>query len=174
LNNRVIIILIVVLGSLAAYLFIKDNKGTLKEELTDFAVEDTAAITKIFLVDKAQKSVTLTRVSNNRWRVNDMYYVRRDLIEVLLKTIRLVEVKSPVSKASRSNVLTRLSSGATKVEIYQGAEKPMKVYYVGGATQNTMGVYVFGKLHRPLHNACPLLLWLPLHALCDQFTAMAG
>jgi hypothetical protein len=142
MKNRILIAVIAILGILAGYLYLKDNTGTIKEELRNFAVEDTATITKIFLVDKAQKSVTLTRESKGRWKVNEKYYARRDLINVLLKTINLLEVKSPVSKASRDNVIIRLASGATKVEIYQGADEPAKVYYVGGATQNTMGTYM--------------------------------
>ncbi len=144
MKNRILIAVIAILGILAGYLYLKDkgNRGTIKEERRDFAVEDTASITKIFLVNKAQKSVTLTRVSKGRWKVNEKYYARRDLINVLLKTINLLKVKSPVSKASRNNVITRLASGATKVEIYQGADEPAKVYYVGGATQSTMGTYM--------------------------------
>ena len=142
MNNKIIIGIIVLLGAVAGYLFLRQGQGTIKPELKDFAVKDTASITKIFLVDKAQKSVTLTRINKGRWKVNQKYYARRDLINVLLKTINLLEVKSPVSKTSRSNVITRLASGATKVEIYQGEELPSKVYYVGGATQNTMGTYM--------------------------------
>ena len=142
MNNRIIIILIILLSATAAYLYFGENKSTIKEELRDFAVKDTASITKIFLVDKAQKSVTLIRGSDNKWRVNSDYYARRDLIEVLLRTIHLIEVKSPISKASRNTVIKRLAAGATKVEIYQGDDQPSKVYYVGGATQNTMGTYM--------------------------------
>ena len=63
MKNRILIAVIAILGILAGYLYLKDNTGTIKEELRNFAVEDTASITKIFLVDKAQKSVTLTRES---------------------------------------------------------------------------------------------------------------
>jgi len=142
MNNRIIAIIVIVLGAFAAYLYMKDGRGTIKPELRNFAVEDTAAITKIFLGDKAQKTVTLTRLSTGRWRINDTYYVRKDLIAVLLKTIKTLEVKMPVAKAARGNVIKRLASGATKVEIYQGEDTPMKVYYVGGATQNSMGTYM--------------------------------
>jgi len=142
MKNRILIAVILLLGVLAGYLYIQEKPATINKELRDFAVEDTASISKIFLVDKAQKSVTLTRVNKGRWKVNQKYYARRDLINVLLKTINLLEVKSPVSKTSRNNVITRLASGATKVEIYQGSDVPSKVYYVGGATQNTMGTYM--------------------------------
>ncbi|MBL4577277.1 MAG: hypothetical protein JKX74_02320 [Flavobacteriales bacterium] len=142
MNNRILIVLILLLGLVAGYLYFKEDSSTIKPELRDFAIADTATVTKIFLADKARKTITLTRSANGRWKVNDSFFARRDLIKVLLKTIHLLEVKSPVSKASRSNVITRLASGATKVEIYQGGEQPVKVYYVGGATQSTMGTFM--------------------------------
>jgi hypothetical protein len=142
MKNRILMGVILLLGVLAGYLYVKEKPSTIKEERRDFAVKDTASISKIFLVDKAQKSVTLTRVNKGRWKVNEKYFARRDLINVLLKTINGLKVKSPVSRSSRNNVVTRLASGATKVEIYQGTDVPAKVYYVGGATQNTMGTYM--------------------------------
>jgi len=59
MKNRILIAVIAILGILAGYLYLKDkgNRGTIKEERRDFAVEDTASITKIFLVDKAQMSL---------------------------------------------------------------------------------------------------------------------
>ena len=130
------------MGSFATYKYFTQSKSTIKPERKDFAVKDTAAITKIFLANKNGKNITLLRSSKSQWIVNESYSARKDLVNVLLKTIHSIEVKSTVARAARDNVLKRLASGATKVEIYTDGEEPNKVYYVGGATQSTMGTYM--------------------------------
>ena len=142
MKNKYLIIIIILLGSFAAYKYFTQSKSTIKPERKDFAVKDTAAITKIFLANKNGKNITLARSSKSNWLVNGQYKARKDLVKVLLKTIHSIEVKSPVAKAARENVIKRLASGATKVEIYTHDKEPTKVYYIGGATQNTMGTYM--------------------------------
>ena len=155
MKTKYLIIIIILLGSFAAYKYFTQTNSTITER-KDFAVKDTAAITKVFLAGKNEKQVTLTRLSKSQWKVNGTYKARKDLVKVLLKTICNIEVKSPVAKAARENVIKRLASGATKVEIYTDGEEPNKVYYVGGATQNTMGTYML------LENSSePFIIHLP-------------
>ncbi|HIO71970.1 MAG TPA: DUF4340 domain-containing protein [Flavobacteriales bacterium] len=142
MKNKLVIFGIVLLGGTAAYLYFGEEKGTLKKDLMDFAVEDTASIDKIFLANKAGSAITLERKASGGWTVNKKYKARWDLINVLLSTIKMVEVQSPISRNARDNIISRLSAGAVKVEIYQGGSDPVKVYYVGGSTQNDFGTYM--------------------------------
>ena len=144
MNKNLITILIAFsLIGLALYFYFGKGSGTIKTELTDFAIEDTAAINKIFMADKLGQSVTLVRQSGNRWTVNGHYDAREDAITTLLTTLRRVEVQAPIQKAAYDNVIKNLATKATKVEIYMhGEKKPAKVYYVGGATQSQLGTYM--------------------------------
>jgi len=142
-KNTLTILITLVLAIIAAYLFYTRKEGTIRQELKDFAIEDTSAITKIFLVDMANNQVTLEKIKPGHWMVNGRYKVRNDLIDVLLKTMKNLEVKSPVARAARENVIKRLATVAVKVEIYQNNnDEPGKVYYVGGATQDKYGTYM--------------------------------
>ncbi len=155
-KNRFILIVVLVLGALAVYLLLSRSKNTLKKEMRDFAVEDTASITKIFMADKANHQVTLARTDSGYWMVNHQFQVRPQGISMLLKTVSKVTVMEPVPKASRNTVIKRLAASAVKVEVYQKKyrinlfgkirlfphEKRTKVYYVGSATQDNMGTYM--------------------------------
>lgn len=142
-KNSLIILITLVLTIIVAYLFYTRKEGTIRQELKDFAIEDTSVITKIFLVDMANNQVTLEKIKPGHWMVNNKYKVRNDLLDILLKTMKNLEVKSPVARAARENVLKRLATGAVKVEIYQNNnDEPGKVYYVGGATQSQTGTYM--------------------------------
>lgn len=120
-----------------------------------FAVSDTAAITKIFIADKNIHSVLIERDADG-WILDGENRANTRLVDVLLETIKRVKVKSPVSLASRDNVLRRMATIGRKVEVYQMVyrinlfdriklfkhEKLIRVFYVGDNTQNNLGTYM--------------------------------
>ncbi|NTV83544.1 MAG: DUF4340 domain-containing protein, partial [Bacteroidales bacterium] len=77
-------------------------------------------------------------------------------INSFLKTLKDLEVRSPVPLVARNSVITRMAVLAKKIEIYQIAprinlfnkirlfphEKLTKVYYVGDVTQDNQGTYM--------------------------------
>lgn len=116
------------------------NTDTLKGKDNDFKIKDTANIDKIFLANKGNQSVTLVK-DGKKWRVNNEFDARGDMIDNLLYAIRNVEVKQFVPKPAVDNTMKLLSVSATKVEIYIKG-KLSKVYYVGGPTQDHFGTYM--------------------------------
>ncbi|MFL5762684.1 MAG: hypothetical protein ACJ77K_02005 [Bacteroidia bacterium] len=141
-KNRVAIVLVILLGSLSFWYINHNHNGTLANEMKDFAVQDTASITKIFLVDKNARAVTLERVPGSpKWTVDGQYGARMDAIQTLLETIRRIDVKEPVGKRALSNVIKGIASKAIKCEIYQNG-KLSKAYYVGTETADYTGTYM--------------------------------
>lgn len=141
-KNKSILIVTLVLLAIAAYFIITRKSGTILQELKDFAVQDTSSITKIFMADRQGNSVTLTKQKPGLWKLNEKYSARNDAMNLLLYTIKNIEVRSPVAKAAYNNILKDLSSSSRKVEIYSN-DKLIKTYYVGGPTQDMMGTFMF-------------------------------
>lgn len=140
-RNRITLVIVIILGSITFWLISRQGPSTIRPELRDFAVSDTASITKIFLVDMATKKVTLTREKDGRWKVDGKYFARPDAIKTLLVTIHDVSVREPVGLKAQENIIKQLATGSTKCEIYNG-EKLIKQYYVGGETPDMMGTYM--------------------------------
>ncbi len=140
-RNRIYLIIFLLLAFAAIILYFSQKSGTIPRELKDFALEDTASINKIYLAGKSGQEILLVR-SNNHWIVNEKYIVRKDAIDVLLKTIKRMDIKSPVPKASFETVVKNLATEHTKVEIYTDQEKPKRVFYVGGSTADNYGTYM--------------------------------
>lgn len=152
-KNRKIIFAVIILAIIAAMFIFTRSDSTLNKNYKDFAIADTSLITKIYLVDKNNNSITLKKNSPGDWTVNGNHKARNSGIETILNTMQKIRVRQPVSKAAHNSVVRRLSSSSIKVEIYQMAnrinlfglvewfpyEKLVKTYYVGGATQNNMG-----------------------------------
>jgi len=139
-RSSLIIIVILVVASLY-FVFFRNSLSTLGAKDNDFAVQDTAAITKIFMADKDNRAVTLTRVKGGLWQADGKYDVRSDAINTLLYTIKMVAVKNIIDPNGVENVIKGLASGGIKVEIYQGDSR-VKVYFVGGPTQDQTGTYM--------------------------------
>jgi hypothetical protein len=140
-KNTISAVIVVLLGSITFWLVLNNKKGTIKETLRDFAVQDTASITKIFLADKQGKQVTLQRNPSGTWMVSGKFIARPDVLQSLLYTIKNVTVKSPVGKNAQDNIIKNLSGAAVRCEIYAG-EQLIKAYYVGTETQDQTGTYM--------------------------------
>lgn len=155
-KNLYIIIIVFILLFIALYFVMKPASGTYGRGLQDFAINDTTNVTKIFLTDKKNRSITLTRVNEGAWRLNDKYPARKEGIDILLKTMLNLSVKAPVPKAARNNIIRLLASKSVKVEVYQRVfrinlfgrmqlfphEKLTKTYYVGDVAQDNIGTFM--------------------------------
>ncbi len=155
-KNKYILAIAIILTIFAVILIISKSNTTLRGEDNDFAIKDTSNVTMIFLADMKERTVTLKRTAENKWKVNDKYIAVSTNINLLLEALHDIKVKIPVSKAAHNNVVTRIASTGIKVEIYQEVyrinifnfiklfpyEKRTKTYYVGGPTQNNIGTFM--------------------------------
>ncbi len=138
-TNIILLIIVVLVGLISLIVYYTQTKDTARV-YRDFAVEDTASINKIFLADKQGNNITLER-KDGYWMVNDKYKARRDLLDVLLTTIKNLEVTMPVPESKLDFVLRSIAAYGIKTEIYQN-NKLVKTYYVGGAPENNIGTYM--------------------------------
>jgi hypothetical protein len=140
-KNLIGLLILLILGGAAYYVYKQRGSGTMKPALHDFAVEDTTAITRIFMADKYGRQVTLDRVSSTEWSLNGKHKARKDMMDVLLKTIYRVQMKSPVAESAHNNIVKLLAGKSVRTEIYHG-DKLVKAYFVGDATNDNMGTYM--------------------------------
>lgn len=134
------LVILIVLAVVAYLLLQKDQTNTIKGDPTDFAVEDTARIDKVFLSDMTGNQTTLTRKKEG-WYVNDEMPANKVSVDILLGTLKRMTVKRPVSLKARNNVIKDMASSAVKVELYNDGEK-LKTIYVGGSTPGELGTYM--------------------------------
>ncbi len=140
-RNKIAIVLVILLGSISLWFVLRNNKTTLRKGLRDFALQDTGSVTKLFLADRNNKTVTLKKIKPGEWRLNDKFYARNDAVKILLETMKTMEVKSPVGKNAQENVIKSLATGGIKVEAYKG-DKLVKLLYVGSETMDMTGTYM--------------------------------
>lgn len=120
----------------------QSKKNTFDQALSDFSVEDTASITKVFFADKYNHTVTLNKVESE-WLVEEKYPIRKDALKYLLSTIKNLRVKHPVSNSLHDKIVKNLATSSVKVEIFTNNEKEaFKTYFVGGESKDMIGSYM--------------------------------
>jgi Domain of unknown function (DUF4340) len=118
-----------------------DTSTTMAGEDNDFRVEDTAAITRIFLADRNGSTVKIDRVSPNYWKLNDKYRANQHIVSNILGTLHDVRVRFSINESAQKNVEYEMATDGVKVEVYQGTKK--KTFYVGGPTPDQMGTHMY-------------------------------
>ena len=133
------IVLIVLIAALIW--FLSTNKKTTINVENNFALSDTASVSKIFIADRNGTTITLNRNEKN-WVINNKYRVRKDAIRTILTTINQIRIQRPVSKNAFDNVIKNLATTGVKIEIYTNQETPKKTYTIGSSTSNHLGTYM--------------------------------
>jgi hypothetical protein len=144
MQKKTVYLLLSIIVIIAIFFFLYNkNISTLAGNEKDFGYKNTNQIDKIFITNKANKEfVTLTKSSNKEWRVNDKFEANWSQIDIILQTLRTIQVKKPVSNAELETVKRNLSLSGTKVEIYENGHIS-KTFYVGGNTGDEMGTYFY-------------------------------
>jgi hypothetical protein len=155
-KNRVTFIIALILLLTAGGLFLTNSYSTLRKSASDFAINDTASVKKIFLADKNNNEILLEKSADGSWMIDGKYLVQQAKISSFLKTLADLEVRSPVALAARNNVITRMAVVGKKIEIYQVTPrinlfnkiklfphvKRTKTYYVGDVSQDNQGTFM--------------------------------
>jgi hypothetical protein len=142
-KNKSLFIILLLLAAATAYFIIKSSDTTVRKELRDFAVKDTASITKIFLADRNGNEVTLERKEKGEWLLNGKDEPKKDQVKFLLDGLYKIDIRSQVAKAAYNNVIKALAASGIKCEIYmKGNNTPFKTYYVGGQTEDALGTFM--------------------------------
>jgi hypothetical protein len=149
------IVIFLALAVTSTVLVLRKTNSTISEVLTDFAIKDTASITRIHLADHYKNDIVLERKGPGFWIVNNTYKAKQSCIRVLLMTIKEVQVKSTLPLPARDNVIKDLATNGVTIDIYSGGANP-KTYYVGSSTPDALGTLMLLK-----GSSQPFVTWVP-------------
>jgi len=108
----------------------------------EFYIEDTLNVNKIILSNRNLDTIVFQRDKDYQtWYLNNNIQVSPSSMNLMLKTLKEMRVKSPISRAALKNVIKRMSTQNTKVQIYY-KNKLSKTIFIGGETQDQLGTYM--------------------------------
>ncbi len=136
-----LLILFVALAAIVYFLMVRKPWTSFNREKSDFAIEDTASITKIFLADTKNEQSLLERQPDGTWMVNGKFKADENKLNLLLQTMHDMKLRNPVSSAEHNTVIKELTVAGIKVEFYT-AKGLLKTIYVGQITLDQSGTYM--------------------------------
>ena len=145
-KTLILLLLALVIVGVVWYLMQDDRSAATPLTTADFAIADTSAVGRIDITSANGITASLSRLESPTWMINNKYPARRDGIDLILKTLHLLEIKHPVSSGSRENVIRMLAGRHSYVEVFDKNDKLMKAYYVGIMTPDQQGTYMLLEL----------------------------
>ena len=124
----------------------------------DYHIADTSTITRIFIADKQDHHVTLQRLADSAWTVDNRYPANQPLVDLLLETLHDMRIRQQVNKNAIPNAVKDLAARAIKVEVYQRTplinlfggrlqlfprERLTVTYHVGRETQDMLASFMY-------------------------------
>lgn len=153
------IILIAIVAVIAIVALIVALRGSRKSTFPqDYHIEDIASVTRIFLADKQNQHVLLTRTGDSTWLVENQYEANQSMVDLLLETLNTMRIRQQVNRNAVPTINKDLAAHAVKVEVYQRKplinwfgghlklfprEKLSVTYFVGRETQDMMASYMY-------------------------------
>lgn len=138
-NKRLAIVLVVLTAiTLGAY-WLSTVERTERVNKDIFKVADLQAADRVVLESRNGK-VALT-FNGSRWKVNDRYDADRNMIEVLLATLREAEPKRPVAASLQDSLRSELTENGIRVSIY-AAQNPLRRFIAGGNALKTQAYFM--------------------------------
>jgi hypothetical protein len=119
------IVIIAILVTIALVLVFNDKPGTITGSEKNFAISDTAQVTKIRYVYKGEV-LELTR-NKSQWVVNNKYPAKIQLVNVTLKFLQQFNIISAVPKESIPLAIEALNERSLQVTV-EDSGKPMVQY----------------------------------------------
>ncbi len=140
-KNLKYLILILSVLSIIYFVFINKPFSNFRSERKDFAIKDTASITRIFLADKKNNKVLIEKNTAGVWYINNAFKADIQKINLLKATMHDVEVRNPIAETEFNSTIANLSTLGIKAEFYAG-ENLLKTIYVGTPTPDNTGTFM--------------------------------
>ena len=114
------IILVAAVAVVAIVALVIALRGSRKSTFPqDYHIEDTASITRIFIADKQNQHVLLSRTTDSTWLVDNQYTANKPMVDLLLETLNTMRIRQQVNRAAVPTINKDLAAHAIKVEVYQ-------------------------------------------------------
>jgi hypothetical protein len=132
-NKRLFISLLVLIAVTVTFAFFVNNEYTLEVNKTIFRIEGLETVDKIVLQSDSNK-VELA-FNGTRWRVNDKYDADRNMITVLMATLREAEPRRPVTGSLKDSLAQYIDEKGIQISIFKAGVLIKKFAAAGNASK---------------------------------------
>lgn len=141
MRKTFVYILILGIFAFGVWYFLFYDQNIFGENEAGFTFKDTARIEKVFLSNQKGDTIALRRTTDG-WTVNTKYRASNRMKNTLLETLFQQSAQYPVPESAHNNVIKKLAGHSIRVEVYEGNNKHLRTFYVGGQVRENKGNYM--------------------------------
>lgn len=132
-KRKIIKIIFFLLLFVAAVVFIS---RACHDQVPEFAVKNPEKIKRITF--KSNRGIVKLEKAGDKWMLNGTEEARMEAVKAILKTLTNIEVKSPVSQNSFTEIISEKEIEVVEVNV-SGSILPLKKYFVYKVSSNPYG-----------------------------------
>ncbi len=143
--NRTLILLIavLVLGGAAWYVVSsQDNNNSVSDRSNDrqFAYENFEDVERIFIADRRNHQVNLTRGGITGW-LADGKPANDNVLKNLIAVLKNMDIRTLPTRKAIPNMVKALAAEGIRVQLFDDDGNELRDYYIGGATHDELGTF---------------------------------
>lgn len=143
--NRTLILLIavIVLGGLAWYTVSSQNNGNSVSDRSNdrqFAYADFEEVERIFIADRRNHQVNLTRGGITGW-LADGKPANDNVLKNLIAVLKNMDIRTLPTRKAIPNMVKALAAEGIRVQLFDEDGNELRDYYIGGATHDELGTF---------------------------------
>jgi hypothetical protein len=151
-RNKYYTLALALLIVIAAWFYFSNQKETFHNDEASFAMRDTSEISSFQILNN-KSSLTISK-QNNLWQFDRGYIANPALLGICFKVFLQVEIKSPVSKNEKSQIIENLRKYGTEI-IISSDKKVLRDFYLWADT-SSKSIFMIQKI-----SEIPFLVCLP-------------
>lgn len=143
--NRTLLLLLAVLllGGATWYIMSNQDEGaTVGSRSNDrqFAYPDFEDVDRIFIADRKDHKVNLTRGGITGWMA-DGKPANENVTTNLIMVLRAMDIRTLPTNKAIPNMIESLASEGIRVQLFDEDNQELRDYYIGGATHDELGTF---------------------------------
>jgi hypothetical protein len=137
-KNKLLLILLVLLVLTSVVLFMTgESNGTRMAEKQQYAIQDTASISRIVFESSHYGLNNELRRTNHHWEINGEYGADPNMVQVLLAVLKQVQVRRPVPVVEKEAIKRDMNEKGIRVALYSGEDVVKRFSVLGNNTKTT-------------------------------------
>lgn len=140
-KTTIYVLLLVLLGGVAAWYLMSGKSNTFGSSESDFEIKEIESVHKIFIGNRDGETATLEKQADGAWQVNGKYKARQQAIDLLLETANKINILYILPEAAKPGVYKELSSRGILARFYDKNGKKIKAYQIGDVAADNQGTH---------------------------------
>lgn len=144
LKTLLLIGLVIALGSVA-FFTTKEPSASSNGPLRNFAIADTASVSKFIISDTEGNKITISRANKEKtWMVDgSSFKARPENATLVLDALKRIVIRQDLDEAEINTTLNLLAVRHKKVEFFLNDDTtPVKTWFIGNSTSDHQGTYM--------------------------------